>query len=329
MVFRGKTSSAVDDQESIKGTTGHAGKQLGFFGQLAEAFRILKASDPLRLAGATAFFTCFALPPILIILVQIFSLFLGERAIGGEVREVLIATFGTDGSAQIRTTIRRMRDIAASPLLAAGGFLFLIFIATTLFTVIKNSLNDIWKIKISERPGILFNLWSRVRGFTVIMLTGLLFLIAIFIDSIGVFAGDHIEAAWPGMGPYFKGVWSEAASLVVIVTWFIALFRFLADGRPGWRACITGGILTGVLFSAGKLAISATLKSSNIVEIYGASGSIVLILLFVFYSSFILYYGAAFIKSYSEQRDRELKPGNKAFKFEVHEVAKNQQQGGE
>jgi membrane protein len=320
MVFSGKTSSTLSEQEELKKKEDGPAKPRSFPGLLLVAFRILKSSDPLRLAGATAFFTCFALSPILIILVQVFSLFLGERAIGSEVREVLVATFGRDGSAQIRATIRGMREIAASPLLAAGGFVFLVFISTTLFTVIKNSLNDIWKIKISARPGLIFNLWARARGFTVIMITGLLFLAAVFIDSVGVFAGDQIEAAWPGWGRYFKGIWSEVAGIIVIITWFLVLFRFLADGKPEWRACIWGGVLTGILFSAGKLGISSMLKSSKIVHIYGASASIVLILLFVFYSSFILYYGAAFIKAYTENRDRELKPGRKAFRFEVHEV---------
>lgn len=291
----------------------------GVMGMVTGAFRVLKRNDPLRLAGATAFFTSFALPPIVIILFQIFSLFLGEKELGGEIREVLVATFGQEGSMQIRATIRGMRRAASDPYVAIGGFLFLIFIATTLFTVIKNSLNDIWNIRIADRPGILFNLSSRARAFIVILLTGLLFLASIFIDSVGVLAGDQIKSVWPTAGKYFKGIWSELAGVIVVITWFVVLFRFLADGRPGWRACIVGGILTGVLYSAGKLGISAMLKNSNIVNIYGASASIVLILLFVFYSSFILYYGAAFIKVYSGNEEG-VKPGRKAFRYEVQQV---------
>src|SRR5215213_9442542 len=110
------------------------------FGQLLRhSFVEMKKSDPLRLAGATAFFTSFALPPILIILFQLFSLFLNRRMVGREMRQVLTDTLGTDTANQLRVTTRGFTTFAENWWLAAGGFVFLIFVATTLFSVIKNS----------------------------------------------------------------------------------------------------------------------------------------------------------------------------------------------
>ena len=292
-----------------------------FFRLLGSALAILKKNDPLRMAGATAFFTCFALPPILIIIFQTLSLFFGDKQIGAEMREVLVATFGTEGTTQIRSTIRGMRTVAGNGYIAVGGFIFLLFVATTLFAVIKNSLNDIWKIKIEEKPGIVFNLLARARAATAILVTGVLFIASALIDGIGVVAGQQIENAWPGKGRFFTGMWNEVVGLMVVITWFIVLFRFLADGRPSWRSCIAGGILTGVLYSLGKMAISLILRNSNMASIYGASASIVLILLFVFYSSFIIYYGASFIKAMSDGSDKPVRPGKKAYRFEVQEIS--------
>jgi membrane protein len=107
---------------------------------------------------------------------------------------------------------------------------------------------------------------------------------------------------------------------MIVVTWFVVLFRFLADGRPSWRSCLAGGALTGVLYSIGKLILSIILRNSNMANIYGASASIVLILLFVFYSSFIIYYGASFIMALSDSSNRPVKPGKKAYRFELQEI---------
>jgi len=121
-------------------------------------------------------------------------------------------------------------------------------------------------------------------------------------------------------GQFFKGALNEITSAVLITTWFILLFRFLADGRPPWRVAIAGGIVTGILFSIGKTVLSLLMRNSNIGTIYGTSGSIVLIFLFVFYSSFILYYGASFIKVYAENSKQFIKPLPHAFHYQLQKV---------
>jgi membrane protein len=277
----------------------------------------MKQNDPLRMAGATAFFTTFALPPILIILFQIFSLFLTGGKGGTEMMEILSATLGNEGAAQIRRTASGFRKLAENWYIATGGFIFLLFVATTLFTVIKNSLNDIWKIKVKDKPGILFNLWLRTRSLAVILITGLLFIAGIFIDGFEVLAGEHIEKIWHVGAKFFKGALNEIVGVVIVTSWFIILFRFLADGRPAWKAAIAGGVVTGILYSAGKTVLSFVIINSNIATIYGASASFVLVLLFVFYSAFLLYYGASFIKEYSEAIGKPIQPRNKAFRYQL------------
>jgi len=274
----------------------------------------------MRMAGATAFFTTFALPPIFIILFQLFSLFLSKKVVAKEMMQILSGTLGKGSALQIRQTTRGFGTLASNWLIAAAGFLFLLFVATTLFLVIKNSLNEIWHIKVKDKPGILFYLKLRTRSLGIILVAGLLFLGAIFLDGFEILAGDYIGKIFPTGGKFFKGILNEIVSAVAITIWFIILFRYLADGRPSWRVALAGGCLTGILFAAGKTLLSFLMRNSNIGTLYGASGSLVLILLFVFYSSFILYFGASFIKVYAEKMQEPLRLVNKAFRYQLSEV---------
>ena len=274
----------------------------------------------MRMAGATAFFTTFALPPIFIILSQLFSLFLSKKVVAKEMMAILSDTLGKGSALQIRQTTRGFGNLASNWLLAAAGFLFLLFVATTLFLVIKNSLNEIWHIKVKDKPGILFSLKHRGRSLGIILVAGLLFSTAIFLDGFEILAGDYIGKIFPNGGRFFKGMMNEIVSGIAIIIWFIILFRYLADGRPSWQVAFAGGCLTGVLFTAGKTLLSFLMRNSNIGTLYGASGSIVLILLFVFYSSFILYFGASFIKVYADEIEQPLRLVNQAFRYQLKQI---------
>lgn len=273
------------------------------------------------MAGATAFFTTFALAPILIILFQLFGLFLGRKMMGSAMMDTLSDTLGRSVALQVRDTTRGFRTLVQHWYTTVLGFLFLAFVATTLFSVVKNTFNDIWNIKVKDRPGILFNLGLRARSMGIIVLAGILFMASILLDGFEILAGKNIEIIWPGGGNFFKGALNELLGAVVVTIWFVILFRFLANGRPTWRASLAGGIITGILFSIGKTLLSFLIKNSNIDTIYGASASVVLLLLFVFYSSFILYFGANFIQVYSEVKRTPVEPLPKAYRYRLQKLS--------
>ena len=265
---------------------------------LKDSFTRLKQNDPLRMAGATAFFTSFALPPIMVLLFQFFSIFFSKKLVGTELREVLSTALGKEGAEQLRITARGLSHLAQNWYMAIIGLLFLIFVATTLFKVIRNTFNDIWNIR-PEQAGFLYDLKVRGKSLVIILAAAMLFLAAEIIDLIRVVAGNYIGSVWAKGGIFFTSVLNQLIGVVVVIVWFIVLFRFLANARPSWRVATVGGILTGVLFYSGKAVLSTMMRHSNAGIVYGAGAAIVLILLFVFYSSFILYFGASFIKEYS------------------------------
>ena len=290
------------------------------FSSLRHSLTLLGQNDPMRMAGATAFFTTFALPPIVFILSQLFGLFIGRSNMGSGLIENISNTVGKEGAEQVRQVVRSIRGFDDSWYVIVFGFVFLVFVATTLFSGIKNSLDQLWNIRVKEHPGLLFVLSARARSFAAILLTGILFFADLFLESLELLAGNYVDEIWNGGSIYFKSALQQIASVIIVAAWFILLFRFLADGRPTWKASLIGGLLTGILFIAGKLLLRFLLISSNIGHLYGAAGSFVLVLLFVFYSSFILYYGACFIAVYSEKKRWPIAPGGNAYRYRIQKM---------
>lgn len=284
-----------------------------FFSSLFPALLLLRRNDPLRMAGATAFFTTFGLPPIIFLLARLFGLIFGPRLVGRGLLQNLSNNLGPEGAQQVRGVIRTIRGFDDHWYVVVLVFMFLFFVATTLFMVIKNSINQIWKVPEIEHPGMMSGVFMRLRSFAVIMLVGILFFADLLAKSLEAIGGKYVEGMIKGGSLYFKFIFGELSGALIVAAWFIVLFRFITNGRPRWKAAIIGGLLTGVLFSAGRYLLRGLLVNGNVGKLYGASGSFVLVLLFVFYTSFILYFGASFIAVYSDKKKWPLfnKPAEK------------------
>lgn len=287
-----------------------------FFQQFYKAFRLLVKNDPLRLAGATAFFTTFALPPILLILIQLLGLLFNRRNISRQLFGRLAEIVGRDSVHQLVSTLRAFRGLAINWPIAIIGFLFLVFVATTLFKVIQSSFNQLWMIRTTGQQGFKVAIGMRIRSILVILFTGLLFMASILAESLQLIFGKYVIELMPDFGLLFNSVLSLMLSIITVWAWFTVLFRYLPDGKPTWKVALSGALLTSILFNIGKYLLRWLLPSSNIGVVYGTSTSIVLLLLFVFYSSLILYFGAAFTKVWSIYVNQPIKPVNNARFYE-------------
>ncbi|WP_316797890.1 YihY/virulence factor BrkB family protein [Pedobacter frigidisoli] len=295
-----------------------------FFTTVKNAFALFQKNDPLRLAGATAFFTNFALPPILIILIRLFGMFTDRRLLVTHIFERLANILDQDSIHQIRSTLRNIRGIDQAWYVTLLSFIFFLFVATTLFNVIKNSLEQIWNIGYKDKKGIMNTLKSRAISITIILLAGILFFFGLLADSVQAFIGSYLKSNSPSFELVLTSILNQLVFIFIVTTWFTILFRFLTNGRPTWRAALSGGLLTGCLFTAGKYILRILLPLSNISSIYGSAGSIIVIMLFVFYSSLIFYFGASFIKALSIQSATPIIPKNGSFAYELTEVELDQ-----
>jgi len=288
---------------------------------LKAAFTELGKNDPLRMAGATAFFTTFALPPILIIITQALGLFFDPKVVQGQLFKNLKNVIGAQSVEQVITVLKAFSSMAQNWFVTIGGFLFLVFVATTLLKVVRSSVNQVWKIKAVTKKQGLRGLGNRARAVAVILLMALLFLIGLVIEAAQALLGQYLYELMPRLAPYFNTGLNHVLSLLFVTAWFALLFRFLPDAVAQWRVVFAGAFLTAVLFTFGKIIIRWLLTYSNINTVYGASGSIILLLLFVFYSSLILYFGAAFTKIWSVHYHKPIIPKRHAMHYKLAETA--------
>jgi membrane protein len=290
------------------------------WGLFREALIELGKNDPLRMAGATAFFTTFSLTPILIILIQILGLVFDPQKISRELFLNLSQIVGSESTKQVLGTFTAFRRMAQNWVITIVGFIVLVFIATTLFKVIKGSLNQVWKIRVMEQTPFRKGLLARFISILIIIVTGGLFVIGLLAEGARAFVWHYLSELFPSATPYFNSVFNYLVSILIVTIWFAIVFRYLPDARPKWRIVITGGFITSLLFNIGKLVLHWMLSLSNIDNLYGASSSIVLLLLFVFYTSLILYYGAAFTKIWGIYKESPITPLPGAIHYQLVEA---------
>lgn len=287
---------------------------------LIYSFRGLRNSDPLRMAAATAFFATFALAPILIILLQILGLIVDPQPISDHMFGHLAEMLGAQSVDQIRQTLRGFQQLASNWYITIGGFIFLMFVSTTLFAIIRDSLNQLWNIKNRGKKAFNIKLIDRLKAVAVIMIAGILFLAVILGEGVIALMREYIREVWPESATFLFSLLNQGISILIVTAWFAVVFKYLSDAKLKWSTTLAGALFTGILFTIGKLILGWVLALSNIQTIYGASGSFVLVLLFVFYCSFILYYGAMFTRVWAEYHQSAIEPGKNAYKYELAEV---------
>jgi membrane protein len=273
---------------------------------LKEALGELVKNDPLRLAGATAFFTTFALPPILVILIQGLGILFTTEKAGQQLFTTLSTYVGGETVRQLVNTLTAFQRLAHNPYTLVLGFLFLLFVATTLFNVIKSSINQLWKIKITHRSKVKTTFADRFRAVLLILVAGALFAFGIFAERFRAALGRYVFEALPLFSVFLNMALNYILSILIVTAWFAIVFRYLPDARPNWNIVGKGALLTSILFTVGKVVLRWLLTYSNLNTLYGTSASIVLLMLFVFYSSLILYFGAAFTKVWSVHKNQPI-----------------------
>ncbi|HYO20849.1 MAG TPA: YihY/virulence factor BrkB family protein [Flavisolibacter sp.] len=280
----------------------------------------LTRNDPLRMAGATAFFTSFALPFILILLTQLLGLFVDPLKLRRELFADLASVFGRESVRQVVDTLVAFRQLAHNIWITLAGFLFLLMVATTLLMVVKSSINQLWRIKAEAGRSFFGKLRTRLQSVLIILGTGTLIIISILAEAARAQMGKSISEVSPALAFYVNSALTHLFSLLFVTLWFAIIFRLLPDGRPSWKVALTGAFVTAVLFTIGKSLLRLLLFNSNIGTLYGTSASAVLILLFVFYSSLILYFGAAFTREWANYLHQPIKPLSYATRYKVTEM---------
>ena len=209
---------------------------------LKRAYNNLKSQDPLRMAAATAFFATFALPPMLIIIIHIFGLFYNPEAMKRGIFAQIAGLLGKESSVDLYSIFNNFQQLANNWLIAIVGFVFLLFVATTLFHVVRRSVNDLWCIKVEQHAGIGYFFKMRLKSVIVILLSGLLLLVQLLASGLQALLSNYINEIWSGYHTILYRVISQVAFVIIATCWFTMLFKYLANAHPDWRTAFAGGL---------------------------------------------------------------------------------------
>ena len=285
---------------------------------LRRAARELATNDPLRLGAATAFFTSFALPPILIILVQLLSSVYSTSWARAMLLSKLGQLIGTTATAMVAQTVLNVANAGRNRLITWLGFGFLVFVATTLFTVIQHSLNQLWHVRPRRQLSqVKVALHERLRSAGVLLATAVLSVLAFSTDAALGFFADLIADFDATFAYYAVRILNEVVSLRSLGCWCGFVFRTLSAAKVPWRAVRRGALLTAVLIGAGEWVLAHLLVSRDLGPIYGPAASLVLVLLFVFYSAMIFYFGASYTWAYAHHVGLDIQPKKSAVRYRL------------
>lgn len=275
---------------------------------LKETFSEFINDNGMKLGAALSYYTIFSLPPLLIIIISLSGIFFGAEAVRGEIFGQINGLVGSDAALQIQEIIKNVKLSHSSKFATALGVGFLLIGASGVFAEIQDSINYIWGIKAKPKRGIVKFLTNRLMSFSMIGSVGFLMLVGLIVNSVMDVLSKQLAEYFPKDTVYLFYFLNILIVFFIITLLFTVIFKTLPDGKVALRDCVIGASFTTFLFMIGKFGIGAYLSRSVIASWYGATGSVILILVWVYYSAIILYFGAEFTKVYAITHGKKIVP---------------------
>lgn len=269
-------------------------------GMVLQAAKGWAADNVPRLGASLAYYTLFSIGPILLIAIAIAGFVFGPEAVRGEIAEQLRGTVGPDGAKVVQDLVENASLPGRGAIAITVGAVTFLLAATGVFLELQYALNTIFRVKAKSDSGISGMVKARVRSFGLVLSIGFVLLV-----SLGVSAVLSAMSAYLGDGAGASSiVWqvvNVAVSFAVITVMFALIYRFLPDVKLLWRDVWVGAITTAALFTIGKQLLAMYLGRGSAASSYGAAGSVIVLLLWVYYSAQIILFGAELTRIYSER----------------------------
>jgi len=282
---------------------------------LKETFSEFIADNCIKLSAALSFYTFFSLIPLLIIIINLFGFLFGKVAVRGEIYGEVKGLMGDKAALQIQEVIKNASLSNTSTLVTVIGVIVLIIGASGVFSEIQDSVNYIWGIKTKPKHTLIKFIRNRLSSFSMIGSVGFLLLVGLVINSLVDILNKSLALYFP---PEIITLFYALNILIIFLTitiLFTLIFKTLPDGKVVMSHCIIGASFTAVLFMIGKFIIGAYLVRSSVASIYGAAGTVILVLLWVYYSAIILYFGAEFTKVYTRSQGQKIIPNDHSVRL--------------
>ncbi|PCI01836.1 MAG: ribonuclease BN [Alphaproteobacteria bacterium] len=267
-----------------------------FTRDIAKTFKQWIANDPLTQSAATSYYAIFSLPGLLILIVGFTGLFLKKNVIEAEISHTITETFGANAAENIQIIVERTKIIGDDPLMILVGFMTLFLAATGVFMQLQRSLNVIWGIKNKKTKSYIKYLKMRLISLSMIVVIGFLLMMSLTITTA-------LTAIATWLSSYIPAIFLELVlSLNILISWsiitllFTIIFSVMPDARTKFKYCLAGGLLSAMMFKLGESALQYYFSQIKPDSAFGATGFLVLIMIWVFYSCNILLLGANYTK---------------------------------
>lgn len=283
---------------------------------------IVKFNDDnaIKLSASLSYYTIFALPPMLLIIISISGFFFGKDAIQGQVYAQIAGIVGSSVAISIQETIKNVHLSSGNFVTTIASVATLLIVSTGMFAEMQDSINHIWGIKAKPRRSWLKWLLNRLLSFSLILSIGFLLMVSLILNTLLDLLSVQLQNHFTNLTVTVAYVMNTLLVFGVISAMFTIIFKSLPDGRVNWQDAVRGASFTAILFMAGKFIIGYYLSHSTITDVYGAAGSVIAVLLWVYYSSIILYFGAEYTMIYACMYGKKIIPDEYAVFVEKREI---------
>ena len=266
----------------------------------------------MRLSSSLAYYAIFSLAPLLVIVVSIAGLVFGEEAARGQLAQQIATLAGTGAGEAIQSAVQSSAAQKATGALATViSTAVLLFGASTVFAELKDALNTLWGVVVKPGRPFLTLVHDRFFSFSIVLAIGFLLLISLVISVLLAALGKYMSSRFQ-LPPAVWQAWDFVISFVVVSALFAMIFKLLPNVRLGWRDVWLGAVGTSLLFTLGKFVIGYYLATSSIGSSFGAAGSVVIVLAWIYYSACILFFGAEITKVYARKFGSGIVPNSRA-----------------
>jgi membrane protein len=268
---------------------------------------------PFELAAALAYYTIFSMAPLLVIAIAVAGFVFGREAAQDQVVRTLSDFVGQDGGKAVQEAIQNAsrQQTSESVLAMIGGVALLLFGAGGVVGQLQSSLNMIWGVEPKAGRGVLGFLRDRFVSYAMVLGVGFVLLVSLAVSAALSAFDQFLGSSMPGAGILLQTI-HFLMSLGVIAFLFAAIFKFLPDAEVAWRDVAIGALMTAILFNLGKYLIGLYIGQSSATSIYGAAGSVVTLLLWVYYSGLIFFFGAELTQVYAARFGSGVSPAGNA-----------------
>ncbi|HET6584375.1 MAG TPA: YihY/virulence factor BrkB family protein [Nannocystaceae bacterium] len=265
-----------------------------------------------RLAAGLAYYTALSIAPLLVVVIAVAGLVFGADAARGAIMDQLGGLMGTDSAATIESMVESANKPRTGILATIFGVVVLLFGATGVFIELQDSMNTIWEVRPKPGRGVLRVIRQRFLSLSMVFGVAFLLLVSLVVNAGLSALGDALAAFVPGI-PIAWQVLTYAVSLLVITLLFAMIFKVLPDVKVPFRDVWIGAAFTAVLFVIGKLLLGLYIGRADLASSYGAAGSVVVMLLWIYYSAQIFFFGAEFTQAYARLHGSRLEPTKNAM----------------